>query len=89
MHDWQIEATAIALDSAVSSADYHDALTSIDNPFDGYMVFQVRVYFSKEGLCLLKAVVDAAPWNLRTLCNVNTGDKRLRNVVKSLVSNAS
>jgi tetratricopeptide (TPR) repeat protein len=49
VHDWQIEATAIALDSAVSSADYRDALTSIDNPFDGYMVFQVRVYLSKEG----------------------------------------
>jgi hypothetical protein len=36
------------------------------------MLFEVRVYFSEEDLCLLKSMEDAAPWNLRALCDVNS-----------------
>jgi hypothetical protein len=38
VHDWHIEATASALDNAVTSADYGDAVAAIDNAFDGHVV---------------------------------------------------
>jgi hypothetical protein len=71
VHDWHIEKTPIAPDGAMSSADNRDTVTAVDNAFNSHMVFQVRADPSKEDLRLLNSTEDAAPWNLRTLCDVN------------------
>jgi hypothetical protein len=38
MHYWHIEAMASAPDKAVSSPDYRNAATAIDDAFDGHVV---------------------------------------------------
>jgi hypothetical protein len=37
VHDWHIEATASALNGAVASTDYRDAVAAFDKAFDGHM----------------------------------------------------
>jgi hypothetical protein len=71
VHDWHIEAMTSALDNAVSSPDYCDAATAIDEAFDGHVVLQVRVHFVEKVLCLLKSVEDTAPRDPLTLCDVD------------------